>query len=174
MAKPQLVVLFAFVALACSGTGEADRAGKSEVAPGGASKSDSAPRTLAIGTTIKATIQQSISSSGNKAGEQVNAIVSLNVLDNGGQIVIPGGSTIVLTIARLQPAIGSSVADGVIELDAPTVTVGATTYKANASVQSVPHTLQGRTAAPADRDVIVTPGTPITITLTQPLSISAN
>lgn len=173
MVKPLIVGLFAFGVLACSGSGGADRANKGEVASGTAATSDSTPRTLAVGTTIKATIQQSISSGSNKAGEHVNAIVSLNVLGDGGQIVIPGGSAIVLTIARLQPAIGSAVADGVIELEVTSMTVGATTDKASASVQAVPHTLQGRAAAPADRDVIVTPGTPITITLTQPLSISA-
>jgi hypothetical protein len=174
MAKLLLVGLFAFGVLACSRSDSADLASKGEVvASGGAIKPDSTPRTVAAGTIIKATIQQSISSGSNKTGEHVNAIVSLNVFGDGGQVVIPGGSAIVLTIARLEPAIGSGVADGAIALDVTSMTVGATTYAANARVEAVPHTLQGRAAAPADRDVIVTPGTPITITLTQPLKFSA-
>jgi len=54
------------------------------------------------------------------------------------------------------------------------MSVGGTTYEPNASVGAVPHTLKGRDAEFVNRDVIVTPGTPITITLIQPLKISAN
>jgi hypothetical protein len=167
--------LLAAAVAACSGSGGDDLANKGGVAntTAAAAAADSTPRTLAAGTTLHATIQDSISSRSSKTGGHVNAIVSLNVTDEGGRVAIPGGSAIVLTITRLAPATGAATVDGVIALDVTSVTVGATTYKPTAGVGAIPHTLQGRAAAPADRDVIVTPGTPITITLTQPLKISA-
>jgi len=96
MPKTLVAGLFAFGLLACSGSGSKDLASKSGVASDSAAISVSAARTLAAGTTVQATIQQSVSSRSNTTGEFAN------------------------------------------------------------------------------RDVIVTPGTPITITLIQPLKISAN
>ncbi|MDB4874003.1 MAG: hypothetical protein JWM41_449 [Gemmatimonadetes bacterium] len=162
--------LFASVLLACSGSGSGDSA--SRAAAGGTAGAAPAERTLSIGTTVLATIQDSISSRSSKAGARVNAIVSRNVMDDGGHVVIAGGSTVVLTIARLAPATGTA-ADGVLALDVTSMTAGGAAYKPGANVSPIPHALLGRAAAPGDRDVVVTPGTPITITLTQPLKISA-
>jgi hypothetical protein len=180
--KTLVAGLFAFGLLACSGSGSRDLASKSGVASDSAPIPVSTARTLAVGTTVQATIQQSVSSRSNTTGDHVNAIVRLNVMDDGGHVVIPGGSAIVLTIAQLAPAKNSGVADGVIALNVTAMTVGGAKYEPKASVGAVPHTLKGRGAtqsvvgntAGADRDVIVTPGTPITITLTQPLKIFAN
>ena len=136
--------------------------------------------TLAAGTIVEATIQDTVLSRSNATGEHVHAIVSRNVMD-GSRVVIPGGVTIVLTIAQLRPPGNSGDADGVIALDVTSLIVDGTSYQPSASVGAVPHTLKGRAitghegaANVADRDVFVTPGTPITITLKQPLKISAS
>ena len=222
MTKAITAGLLAFGLLACAGSGPKSLAAKggaaSDAQPSGASSAPTA-RTLSVGTAVAATIQDAISSRTNSVGEHVNAIVSRDVMDDGGHVVIPGGSAIVLTIAKLGPAKNSGEADGMIALDVSSLTVGGTTYEPSATVGSVPHTLKGRgvtksavgnvavgtaagavigqvigknekstiiggaigavaggarAATLADRDVIVTPGTPITITLTQSLKISAN
>lgn len=135
--------------------------------------------TLAAGTTIKASIQSAVSSRSNVVGDRVNAIVSLNVMD-GAHVAIPGGTAVALTIAQLRSARTPADADGTIVLDVTSLTVNGAPYTPGATVAPVPHTLKGRAADGAtnalqtDRDVIVTPGTPITITLTHPLKIAAS
>jgi hypothetical protein len=130
--------------------------------------------TLAAGSVIGATIQDSISSRTSHTGDRVRAIVSLNVVDRDGGVVIPGGSTVELTIARLRAA--TSAADGEVALDVAWVAVGDARYTPSASVGAVAHTVEpvrAGVAHPTDRDVLVTPGTPIMIRLTQPLPIAA-
>lgn len=139
----------------------------------------SSTRTLQAGTIVQASIQDAVSSRTNAAGQRVTAIVSRNVMD-GATVLIPGGAAVVLTIVRLTPARRPTDADGVIALQVTSLTVGKTSYEPGATVGVVPHTLLGRaaggamTATQTDRDVIVTPGTPIIITLTQPLTIAAS
>lgn len=130
--------------------------------------------TLATGTVVDATIQQAISSRTDRAGDRVRAIVSLNVVDAAGRVVIPGGSTVELTIARLRAA--TSAGDGEVALVVALIAAGNARYAPSANVGTVAHTLEpARTDAahPTDRDVLVTPGTPIAIRLTQPLPITA-
>ena len=180
MARSLSVSLLAFGLLACSGSGSANVARQGEVTRGKADTMVSTAYTLAVGTIVQATIQDTVSSRSNTPGERVSAIVSRNVMD-GGHVVIPGGAAIVLTIVRLGPARNPGDADGVIALDVTSMTVGDRPYAPSASVGSVPHSLKGRAvfgragaATLGDRDVIVTPGTPITITLRQQLRIPAN
>lgn len=165
---------------ACSASERADdtthtRLGTSIPDPSAPAKiAGPAPHMLAIGTTVEATIQDVISSRTSKGGERVRAIVSRNVLDATGRIAIPGGAAVVLTITKLTPANQTGSVDGVILLTATSVAVGDTTYAPFASVGVVPHTLAPANATPAGRELTVAPGTPITITLTQPLAISAH
>jgi hypothetical protein len=126
---------------------------------------------LAAGTTFQATIQDNISSTTSATGQRVKAVVSLNVVDAAGHIVIPGGSSVVLRIAQLRPA--KRTGDGVITLAVESVTIGDSTYAPVASVGAVTHTMRAGAAAESDREVVATPGTPITIQLTHPLKISA-
>jgi type IV secretory pathway VirB10-like protein len=174
---------------------------------------------VADGAAVGVTIQDAISSRTNTVGQHVNGVVSGDVMDAAGAVVIPSGSPVVLTIAVLGPAMNSGQKDGTIALQATSVTVGGTTYDLNATVGAVPHTLVGRgitksavenvavgtavgavvgqaigknqkstiiggavgavaggarAATVADRDVVVAAGTPITLTLTQSLTISSN
>ncbi|MGZ8379928.1 MAG: hypothetical protein ACXW0Z_22085 [Gemmatirosa sp.] len=153
--------------VACADDVRADAA----ATPGAASTPSVA--TLAAGTVVGATIQEPISSRTNHTGDRVRAVVSLNVVAPDGRVVIPGGSTVELTIARLRAA--TSAADGEVALDVAGVAAGDAHYTPSASVGAIPHTVEPARAGaphPTDRDVLVTAGTPITIRLTQPLAIA--
>ena len=155
---------------ACSSGGDRRVAG--EGAADSAASAAPASSTLAVGTTLAATIQEPVSSGTNTTGQHVKAIVSRNVTDAGGRVLIPGGADVVLTIGQLHPATQSGAVDGVIVLTMTSVTVRDTVRAAAGSVGPVTHSVKAGTAA--TRDIVVAPGTPITITLTQPLKIAAN
>jgi hypothetical protein len=156
---------------ACTGSDARDTAAKEAAAKPPVMLATGTASTLAAGTTVQATIQDAISSTTSTTGQPVKAIVTLNVVDGAGHIVIPGGSSILLTIAQLRAA--TSAGDGVILLAIKSVVVGDSTYAPAASVGAVSHTMKAGVAADTNREVIATPGTPITIKLTQPLRISA-
>src|SRR3954464_14964649 len=61
-------------------------------------------RRLAAGTSITATIQQIVSSRTTGRGQLVTAIVTRNVSDDSGHVLIPGGATIKLAIAAVRSA----------------------------------------------------------------------
>jgi len=94
-------------------------------------------RTLVAGTLIQATTQGVLSSRRNRAGETLTALVSGDVEDALGQVVIPAGSTVALRIARL---------DGTVALDVTSVTVRDQEYPVSSRVEP-PHLLRG--TAPA-------------------------
>jgi type IV secretory pathway VirB10-like protein len=127
--------------------------------------------TLAVGTTVDATVQDVVSSRSNSTGQRVRGIVSRNVLDAAGGIVIPGGSTVTLTIAKLRPAKNAGADDGLVALALTSVTVGDSSFVSNGDVSSVPHSLAAG-IVPGARDVVVGPGTPISIRLTTAFSPS--
>lgn len=154
-------------AFACSGPDASHTAGSSANAPA----NGVGVHTLASGTVVQASIQEPISSVDNAAGQQVKAIVSRNVMD-GGSVVIPGGAPIALTINTLHRSTSNGTG-GLVALGVASITVGDTPYVPGASVGPVSHVLEPATSTTGDRDVVVTPGTPITITLTQPLKIAA-
>ena len=133
----------------------------------------STPGTLPAGTILMASVQQTLSSDRNAIGERVRAVVTQNVVGANREVVIPVGSSVVFTIALLGPAPAGGTADGTLALNLSNITVGKMKYSPSASVGPVPHTLIGKSGA-RGRDVVVTPGAPIAITLTEPLKISAN
>ena len=175
-----VTAIFVLGVAACSSSGDTNRGarGTNDSARSAALTADSvsraaaAARTIAAGTAIEATIQEPVSSRSNRAGQAVKAIVSRNVLDAGGAVAIPGGAPIVLTIATLRAARGANAADGSIALTMTSVMVRDTSYAPTTHVSAVAHTLAPIAGAGGDRDVVVAPGTPITITLTQPFKMA--
>ena len=194
---------------ACSG-------GTSSPAPG---LPPAPSRTLTLGsnTEIEATTERTISSGTDKAGELFTASVSGDVTDGHGQVVIPAGSIVNLTITELQAANDKGQSDGLITVQVTSVTVGDQTYPVSANITSMAHTLKGRgvgtaevekTAAgavlggiagrviggnkkgtiigavvggaagaaiavqTANRDVVVAAGTPIVVTLNEPVTVA--
>ena len=131
------------------------------------------PLTLGAGASIEAMTVQAISSRTDKAGGAFTASVSHPVKDDNGLVIIPSGSILHLTIATLQPADHRSASDGKVLVLLRAVTVGGKEFAASGEVTSMAHTLKGGAALPvADRDVVVTAGTPIVVTLRGPVTIS--
>jgi hypothetical protein len=156
---------------ACTGQGDS-READSGAAQASAAAPAAAGLTVRAGTALAATIQRVVTSRTDTTGARVNAILSLNVLDESGAVAIPGGAEIILTIADLRAARDAAGAGGLLALTATSVTVGGATYRLSGHVGTVAHMLTaGRT--PSQFDLVVSPGTPVTITLDQPLTISA-
>ncbi len=140
MSKTLLAGMLVLGLVACSPASGKEEAGSTARAV----SNQPAQRTLVSGTLIEATIQDSLSSRHNKAGETLTARVSADVKDAYGQVAIPAGSTVGLRIAQLEPATNKSQADGKIALDVTSVTVRGQTYQLSTKVNSVPHHLVGR------------------------------
>ena len=119
----------------------APAAGKEEV---GSTVSRRTSFTLASGTQVDATIQDSLSSRHNKVGETLRATVSADVKDAQGYIVIPAGSAVALRVVQLAPATNKSQKDGKLALSVSSVTVRGQVYQVNAAIASTPHKLVGR------------------------------
>ena len=109
--------------------------------PGNAARTG---RSLASGTRVDATIQDALSSRTNKAGETLRATVSGDVRDARGDVVIPAGSTVTLTIEQLEPGSDQVRPEGRLSLVVSSVTVNDQTYPVTATLEPVPHLLQGR------------------------------
>jgi len=104
----------------------------------------SSGRSLASGTRVDATIQDALSSRTNKAGETLRATVSGDVKDARGDVVIPAGSTVTLTIAQLEPGSDQVRPEGRLSLVVSSVTVNGQEHPVTANLEPVPHHLQGR------------------------------
>ncbi len=176
----------------------------------------SGTRTLAIGSRINGSWGRTITSSSNKEGETVTIIVTSDVKDGRGRVVIPSGATVDLLITDLEPATSRSDPDGKLALSVTSTTIRGETYALQGAVTSVPHTLKshgigtseakkvgigtavgaavgqvigkdtkatviggaiGAVAGAAvaretkNRDLVVTVGAPVVITLTGPFTI---
>ncbi len=100
--------------------------------------------TLAPGTQILATTQAELTSRKNKAGETLVINVSQDVKNTAGQVVIPAGSTIDVTITELKAAGNRGEKDGKLLLTPTGVTINGQSYPLRASVDSVEHHLKGQ------------------------------
>ena len=139
MSKALFIGTLAFALGACSG-GEA----KEATDGGPATNVSSVRRSLESGTRVSATIQDELSSRVNKAGESFRATVSSDVTDSRGNVVIPAGSIVGLTINQLEPGSEQIRPEGRLSLTVNSVTVGGELYPLNASLDPVAHTMQGR------------------------------
>jgi hypothetical protein len=113
-------------------------------APAPAPKPAAAPASLASGTVIAATMNDSISSRRNKAGETVTAKTTADIKDASGRTVIPAGSTIKMTITAIKESENKSDKTGTLTLSVADITVNGKAYGINASIDSVSRSLQGR------------------------------
>ena|SRR5579884_397307 len=103
-----------------------------------------ATRTLPSGARVQATIEDSLSSRTNSAGESVTAYVTTDVLDAAGGMVVPSASPVVLTIEHLDPGSDQVQPGGRLSLIVTSVRVGGKTYPLSATLEPVPHTMVGR------------------------------
>lgn len=111
--------------------------------------------TLASGTEVNATADDSLHSRHNKEGETFRATVASDVSDSKGFVVIPAGSVVSFTVTKLLPAKNKSDADGKLTLTATSVSIDGKDYAigGSASQATVEHKLlgQGVTAGGAAR-----------------------
>jgi hypothetical protein len=101
-------------------------------------------RSLASGTHVAATIQTALTSRTNKAGETVRALVSLNVTDANGRVVIPAGSTVALRVLQLEPGSDQVRPEGRLSLEVTSVTIDGQSYDVSAALDPVAHHFEGR------------------------------
>ena len=79
----------------------------------------------------------------HKVGQTVTAIVSADVTDANGKVVIPAGATVTLVIAAL--AVSENKDDqGKVVLKATGVSFGGSSYGLDGGTTEVEHTLKGR------------------------------
>lgn len=130
--------MLALVLAACTG-GAADGDATAE-----AGSDAAAGKSLASGTRVSATTQTTISSRTNKAGETLHAIVSRDVLDAGGRVMIPAGSSVTLRIAQLEPGSDAVRPEGRLSLVVSSVKINDETHPLNATLEPVAHHFEGR------------------------------
>jgi hypothetical protein len=122
-------------------------------------------RALVAGTLIRATTLDALSSRRNTTGETLTALVSGDVEDAHGQVVIPAGSRVALRIAQSDPATTTRRrSDGMIALDVTSLTIRGREYPVRARVEPTRPKFQGR-------DVVVPPGTAILFVLPELLNV---
>lgn len=108
---------------------------------------------LPAGTSIHASLQDSISSRTDSAGRVVMAMVQSNVRNARGEVVVPAGSQVQMTVSSLSPAKSSDGKDGRLALKVDAITIDGRTHRVSGTVESVPHELRGRgiTAGEAEK-----------------------
>ena len=100
-------------------------------------------RTLPIGTEIHAALDDSISSRHDTAGRSITAQITQSVTGPGGKVLIPAGSTVRLTVARLAAAHSKS-SQGRLGLTVDGIEMGGQVQKVQADLRPVPRELRGR------------------------------
>ena len=138
-------------------------------------------QSLAAGTRVTATIQDSLTSRSNRKGDTLHAIVAANVNGPRGGVVIPAGSNATVTVVTIEPGTDPKNPEGSLALVVSSVTVNGVAYPVAGVLEAVPHHLQVRATSTAQapggrdarRDVIVSAGTPIVFSLTNSLLVAA-
>ena len=100
--------------------------------------------TLAAGTTVDVTANDTVTSRHAKAGDMMTATVIDVVKDAAGHIAIPAGSTVNIKIVEIKPAENKSAKDGTLQLEVVSIAVRGTDVPVFGRVDSVEHFLKGR------------------------------
>lgn len=131
--------------LAACGSGAAK-----DAPPGGAdgsagtARSAAAGRSLDAGTRVGATLQTALHSRTNKAGETVRAVVSANVTDARGRVVIPAGSNVLLSVVQLEPGSEQIRPEGRLVLAVKSVEIDGVTHPISGTLAPIAHHFEGR------------------------------
>lgn len=139
MLRSRFTGMLALVLAACAGGAAKDEAGADAVSGDAFGSGE-----LASGTRVAATIQTTISSRNDKAGETLKATVSREVTDAGGRVVIPAGSSVTLRIVQLEPGSDQVRPEGRLSLVVSSVTINDQAYPLTATLEPVPHHFEGR------------------------------
>lgn len=110
----------------------------------------SAPLTLPVGTSITATMVDSITSRRNKNRDIVTSTIGSDIKDQNGRVIIPAGSTARFTVWQIAPAENKSATDGTLVLRLASISVRGHDYPLTGRVSSVEHSLKGRGVTTGD------------------------
>jgi hypothetical protein len=99
---------------------------------------------LSAGTTITATMNDSISSRKNKVGDVVTARVSSDLKNADGRVVVPAGSNVAIKITAIHESENKGDKTGTLTLAVQDITVNGRTYAIDATVDQVERQLVGR------------------------------
>lgn len=102
--------------------------------------------TLASGTTINGTANDSLHSRHDNAGKTFRVTVSQDMKDANGRVAIPAGSVVTFKVTLLEPAKGKNDADGRVRIAAQEVAIGGASYpiSGEAGTQFIEHDLKGQ------------------------------
>ncbi len=128
--------------------------------------SNGTAQSLPVASRVDATLQDALSSRTNKPGDTLRAVVSHDVVDSQGSVVIPSGSNVTLTIEQLESGRDQVRPEGRLALVVNSVSVNGRELPLTAALEPIQQHMEGA------RDVIVSAGTPIVFTLTHTLNIS--
>jgi hypothetical protein len=98
--------------------------------------------TLAAGTVIHATLEDSIHSRNDVSGKEVRGRVMENVTGRDSVVLIPAGAPVQFTVTQVKPGRGDS--PGVLEMRVDAITIHGRPRKLEARIQAIPHELRGR------------------------------
>ncbi len=144
MSRSMIMGLLAVGAVACNSSAAKEPPKESAGAKRALGGEASDTHTLVGGTRVEATLQDSLSSRINKAGETVRAIVTTDVKNARDVVVIPAGSSVLLTVAQLDPGNDQIRPEGRLALVVNSVTVNGEVHVLTADLEPVTHHLQGR------------------------------
>ncbi len=102
--------------------------------------------TLASGTAVSGTANDSLHSRHNKAGELFHVAIGADVKNAAGATVIPAGSVVTFQVTHIEHANNKSEKDGKLTLQAQEVTIGGQSYPISGSADqtTVEHALEGQ------------------------------
>ncbi|MDX2119999.1 MAG: hypothetical protein SF070_02935 [Gemmatimonadota bacterium] len=102
--------------------------------------------TLASGTTIEGTANDSLHSRHDKVGKTFRVTVAQDMKDANGRVAIPAGSVVTFKVMILEPAKNKNDADGRVRIAAQEVSIGGSSYpiSAEAGTKFIEHDLQGQ------------------------------
>jgi hypothetical protein len=125
-------------------------ASPSASAPAPAPGASAASRGLAAGTALTASTTSEVRSNKNKVGDSVTATVANDIKDKAGNVVIPAGSEVVLTVTAIKESENKSDKTGTLTLKPTAVTINGTSHPLSASIEHVDTKLEGRKTSAGD------------------------
>jgi hypothetical protein len=118
--------------------------------PAPSTPAPSASASLAAGTGFTATTDAEITSKTNKVGDEVTASVANDVKNSAGQVVIPAGSKVTLTVTAIHESENKGDTTGTLTLKPTSIAINGQSQPLPASISGVKTQLQGRSTGAGD------------------------
>ena len=132
MLRSTIAVLAAVATTACASRQVEVESGGEVISPATSTN----PNVLASGSTMEVTLNQSLSTEGNKVGDTFTANVVSNVTTSSGEVIIPAGSMVTGRISALDDS-DHPADQALIQLQFNTLRVNGREYAFTANVTNV-------------------------------------